>query len=53
MDTYIMRTTIKPPSSEGAFESSKFLSIFLVVALEIHNALKVEVFKGQRRTWMD
>ena len=49
MDTYIMRTTIKPPSSESALESSNFFSIFLVVALEILYALKVKVFKGRRR----
>jgi hypothetical protein len=45
---YILCTAIKPPSSEGAFESYKFLRIFLVVALKVDNALKVLGFNGER-----
>lgn len=49
----IINTSIKPPSSEAAFECFQFLEIFLVIAhdrdlLILHNALKVRVFNGQR-----
>lgn len=49
---YILRTSIKLPSSETAFECYQFYRIFLMVAqdryvLILHNALKVRVFNGE------